>query len=107
MGTEPLSRHLGRCLQLVSAAFKEQDDEKARELIEQSSEAFIDDVKARWKKRLRVAETFLDAAESTLDAAEAAKASGDQAESEKKMRLFELYLQMGKSIQQGQIAPPS
>jgi hypothetical protein len=94
--TEPegLSPEGRRCLSLLAAAFRERDEIRANQLIRESGEAFLDDVRARWGKSLRAAEALHDAAEKALDRAEAAT---DPAESAKQLKLFEMYLATSRS----------
>jgi hypothetical protein len=93
MSTEPkdVSPELRRCFKLLSAAFREPNDEKARELIEQSGHAFVDDVRARTREKLVVLDTLIAAADGAINAAEAAELNGDAVERNRQLGLFDLY----------------
>jgi hypothetical protein len=78
-----------RCLRLLSAAFRERDEDRAAELIRQSGEALVDGIRQSWGEGLRAAEILHDRAERTLDEADA---TDDPGKRQALMQRFEMYL---------------
>jgi hypothetical protein len=89
MTTPELTLLQRRAIDLLWQSISTENDDRARELAQQSAEALIDVAREAWGKRLELASSLLDRAGEHLDAAEA---EPNPQKRQKQLDLFEHYM---------------